>query len=157
MATIVTILFNTVRPDKAFFGQKDAQQVAVVKRLTLDLGFETEIVVIPTVREESGLAMSSRNETLTPEERDKAAVIFRSLSEAKNAYEKGERNPAELAQMVRDLIEAESLARIDYVSVVDADSLEPVDNIDNTDAIIAVAVFFGKVQLIDNIRLNRVQ
>ena len=77
VATVVTILFNTVRPDKAFFGQKDAQQVAVIKRLTTDLGFETEIIVIPTVREGSGLAMSSRNELLTPEEREKAAVIFR--------------------------------------------------------------------------------
>jgi pantoate--beta-alanine ligase len=157
VATIVTILFNTIRPDKAFFGQKDAQQLAVVRRLTADLGFENEIVIVPTVREESGLAMSSRNENLTSEEREKAAVIFRSLSEAKAAFVEGERNPAVLAQMVRSSIDAEPLAHIDYVSVVDADSLEPVDKIDDNDAIIAVAVFFGKVRLIDNIRLNRVQ
>jgi pantoate--beta-alanine ligase len=113
VATVVTILFNTVRPDLAFFGQKDAQQVAVIKRLTTDLGFETEIVVQPTIREESGLAMSSRNENLTPEEREKAAVIFTGLKEAKLAYKNGERNALELTEIVRTAIESEPVARID--------------------------------------------
>jgi pantoate--beta-alanine ligase len=154
VATIVTILLNTIRPDKAFFGQKDAQQVAVIRRLTSDLGFETEIVVLPTVREESGLAMSSRNENLTDEERSKAAVIYRGLNEAKTAFDKGERNAAELNEIVREIIESEPLARIEYISTVDADSLEPIDKIGDSEAIIAAAVYFGKVRLIDNIRLN---
>src|SRR5580765_6501600 len=102
VTTAVTILFNTIRPDRAFFGQKDAQQVAVVKRLTTDLGFETEIVVVPTVREESGLAMSSRNLLLSNEEREKAVVIINALREAKLAYKKGERNASDLAQIVKD-------------------------------------------------------
>src|SRR5438034_2727981 len=92
VATVVTILFNTVRPDLAFFGQKDAQQVAVIKRLTRDLGFETEIVIVPTVREESGLALSSRNERLSDDDRATAAVIINALRDAKTAFKKGERN-----------------------------------------------------------------
>ena len=157
VATIVAILFNTVRPDKAFFGEKDAQQVAVIKRMTADLGFETEIVVAPTVREESGLAMSSRNENLTEEEREKAAVINRALGEAKAAFENGERNASNLTEIVRNTIEGEPLARIDYVSTVNAETLEPLDTIEDTGAIIAAAVFFGKVRLIDNVRLNAKQ
>jgi pantoate--beta-alanine ligase len=157
VATIVTILFNTVRPDKAFFGQKDVQQVAVIKRLTADLGFETEIVIVPTVREESGLAMSSRNENLSAEERERASIIFRALSEAKSAFRNGERNAAELAQIVIGTIESEPLARIDYVSAVDAESLEPIDRIEDNEVVLAAAVYFGKVRLIDNIRLNRKQ
>lgn len=157
VATIVTILFNTIRPDKAFFGQKDAQQVAVIKRLTADLGFETEIVVIPTVREESGLAMSSRNENLSPEEREKAAIIFKALSKAEAAFENGERNAANLAEIVGRTIESEPLATLDYVAAVDADSLEPIDRIEDIEVVLAAAVYFGKVRLIDNIHLNRVQ
>lgn len=157
VATIVTILFNTVRPDKAFFGQKDAQQVAVVKRLTDDLGFETEIVVLPTVREETGLAMSSRNENLTVEERDKAGVIFKGLREGKLAFKNGERNAAKLIEIVTKTIESEPLARIDYLAAVDSETLEPVENIDDKEVILAAAVFFGSVRLIDNIRLNKKQ
>lgn len=154
VATIITILFNTIRPDKAFFGAKDAQQVAVIRRLTADLGFETEIVIVPTIREGSGLAMSSRNENLTDEEREKAAVIYRALSEAKGAFDKGERNASLLTEIVRNTIEAEPVARIDYVAAVDADSLEPIDSIEDNEAILATAVYFGKVRLIDNIRLD---
>jgi pantoate--beta-alanine ligase len=157
VATIVAILFNTVRPDKAFFGEKDAQQVAVIKRMAADLGFETEIVVVRTVREESGLAMSSRNENLTAEEREKAAVINRALGEAKGAFENGERNASNLTEIVRNMIEGEPLARIDYVSTVNAETLEPLDTIEDTGALIAAAVFFGKVRLIDNVRLNAKQ
>ncbi|MFL6467679.1 MAG: pantoate--beta-alanine ligase [Pyrinomonadaceae bacterium] len=157
VATIVTILFNTIRPDKAFFGQKDAQQIAVVRRLTTDLGFETEIIVIPTVREESGLAMSSRNENLSDEEREKAAVIFRALSSAKTAFKNGQRSAAELTEIVRKEIETEPLARIDYVSAVDVESLEPIEKTDDREVVIAAAVYFGNVRLIDNIRLNRKQ
>ena len=157
VATVVTILFNTVRPDFAFFGQKDAQQVAVIKRLTKDLGFETEIVVLPIVREESGLALSSRNAYLSPEDREKAAVIFTGLKEAKIAYKKGMRNTADLAQIVQKTIETEPAASIDYIAVVDRDSLQPIDKIGENEAIIAAAVRFGNVRLIDNIVLNRRQ
>lgn len=155
VATVVTILFNTVRSDLAFFGQKDAQQVAVIKRLTYDLGFETEIVVVPTAREESGLAMSSRNERLTPEEREKAAVIIESLREAKVAFKKGERNAADLAQIVRDRIATEPLANLDYVAVVERDSLQTVDTIGDEEALILIAAHVGPVRLIDNVILNR--
>ena len=157
VATIVTILFNTVRPDLAFFGQKDAQQIAVIKRLTTDLGYETEIVVVPTVREESGLALSSRNRILSDEERQKASVIYRSLREAKIAFKNGERNAARLIEMVQEQIATEPLASIDYVSVVDSRTLEPVEKIGETETLIAVAVRFGTIRLIDNVLLNRGQ
>ncbi|MEJ7848927.1 MAG: pantoate--beta-alanine ligase [Pyrinomonadaceae bacterium] len=157
VATVVTILFNTVRPDFAFFGSKDAQQVGVIKRLTRDIGFETEIVVVPTVREESGLAMSSRNAYLTPELRQKASIIYQALREAKIAFKNGELNGSKIAQIVQTKIESEPAARIDYVAVVDNDALEPVEKIDDKEVLVAAAVRFGKVRLIDNIVLNRRQ
>ncbi len=157
VATVVTILFNTVRPDLAFFGSKDAQQVGVIKRLTRDLGFETEIVVVPTVREESGLALSSRNAYLSDEERQKASIIYQALRDAKVAFKQGERNASNIAQIVEEKIASEPLARIDYVAVVDNDNLEHVDKIDDKEVLVAVAVRFGNVRLIDNVVLNRRQ
>ena len=157
VATVVTILFNTIRADRAFFGQKDAQQVAVVKRLTTDLGFETEIVVVPTVREEDGLAMSSRNTLLSAEERQKAVVLIEALREAKTAFKKGERNAARLTEIVRNRIEAEPAARLDYVSVVERESLQPLEKVGDDEALIAAAVYIGDVRLIDNVILNRKQ
>ena len=157
VATVVTILFNTVRPDLAFFGQKDAQQVAVIRRMTVDLGFETEIVVVPTVREESGLAMSSRNANLSADERENAAVIFKGLREAKLAFRNGTRNASELIEIVHQTIEAEPLARIDYIAAVDAGTLEPVEKIEDNEIILSAAVYFGKIRLIDNVFLNRRQ
>jgi pantoate--beta-alanine ligase len=155
VATVITILFNTIRPDYAFFGQKDAQQVAVIKRLTQDLGFDTEIVVARTVREESGLAMSSRNALLTAEEKRAAAIIYQSLRQAKIAAKDGERNTAKLAAIVRGTIETEPLAQIDYVAVVDTETLAPVEKIGENAALITVAVRFGKTRLIDNTIINR--
>jgi pantoate--beta-alanine ligase len=157
VATVVTILFNTVRPDLAFFGQKDAQQVAVIRRMTVDLGFETEIVVVPTVREESGLAMSSRNANLSADEREKAAVIFKALREAKLAFRNGTRNASELIEIVRQIIETEPLARIDYIAAVDAGNLEPIEKIEDNEIILSAAVYFDKIRLIDNVILNRRQ
>ncbi|MDM7923753.1 MAG: pantoate--beta-alanine ligase [Pyrinomonadaceae bacterium] len=157
VATVVTILFNTVRPDIAVFGQKDAQQLAVIRKMTRDLGFETEIVGVPTVREESGLAMSSRNSLLSDEEREKASVIYQALRSAKLAFKEGQRNASKLAQIVQETLDAEPLAMTDYVAVVDADSLEPIEKIGDNEAMIAVAVRFGKVRLIDNVILNRRQ
>jgi len=157
VATVVTILLNTIRPDLAYFGQKDAQQVAVIKRLASDLGFETEIVVIPTVREESGLAMSSRNSLLSDEEREKAAVLINALREAKTEFKKGERNASDLAQIVRDRMAAEPIARLDYVSVVDRETLRDLDKVGDEEALIAAAVYIGDIRLIDNVILNRKQ
>ena len=155
VATVVTILFNTIRPDFAFFGQKDAQQVAVIKRLTQDLGFDTEIVVVKTVREESGLAMSSRNAHLNSEERQKASIIFQALREAKLAAKEGERNAVKIAEIVREKIETEPLAQIDYVAIVDNETLEPVEKISEGAVLIAVAVRFGLTRLIDNTVISR--
>lgn len=157
VATIVTILFNTIRPDFAIFGQKDAQQAAVIKRLVTDLGFETEIVLMPIIREESGLAMSSRNERMSKEDRAKAAVIFESLKQAKLAFKKGERDAAELAEIVRRGMASEPSALIDYIAVVDMDSFEPIEKVGDDQVLIAIAASFGKVRLIDNVILNRRQ
>jgi len=157
VATVVTILFNTIRPDIAFFGQKDAQQVAVIERLTRDLGFEMEIAVVPTVREESGLAMSSRNERLSDEDRAKAVVLINSLREAKRAFEKGQRNAADLAQIVDNAIEEEPAAVLDYVSIVDRETLQPIEKIGDSEALIAAAIQIGGVRLIDNVILDQKQ
>lgn len=157
VATVVTILFNTIRPDFAFFGQKDAQQVAVIRRLTRDLGFDTEIVTHPIVREESGLAMSSRNAYLTDEEREKASIIYQALRKAKLAFREGERSAARLAEIIREKIQTEPLADLDYVEIVDNETLAPLEKIDDKPTLIAVAVRFGKVRLIDNTILNRKQ
>jgi pantoate--beta-alanine ligase len=157
VATVVTILFNTIRPDFAYFGQKDAQQVAIIKRLTRDLGFEMEIVELRTVREESGLALSSRNALLGEEERDKAAVIFRALREAKAAFKAGEKNALKLTEIMQKVIAEEPLARIDYIAVVGRETLQPIDKVGDNEAMIAAAVYIGDVRLIDNTVLNRKQ
>lgn len=155
VATVVTVLLNIVRPDFAYFGQKDAQQTLVVKRLVRDLAFETEVVVLPTVREESGLALSSRNSYLNEDERRAALVLYRALSRAKDAYKAGERSGSRLAETVRATVAAEPLARLDYVSVSDADSLEQLEKLDDRTVLIALAVHLGKTRLIDNIVINR--
>jgi pantoate--beta-alanine ligase len=155
VATVVTILFNTIRPDFAFFGQKDAQQVAIIKRLAQDLGFDTEIVVGKIVREESGLAMSSRNALLSDEEREKAAVIYKALRAAKIAVKEGERNAAVIAEIVRSTIAREPLAHVDYVAVVDNETLAPVEKIGENAVLIAVAARFGNIRLIDNTVINK--
>lgn len=157
VATVVTILFNTIRPDFAFFGQKDAQQAAVIRQLTRDLGFDTEIVVLPIVREESGLAMSSRNAYLSDEERERASIIYQALRKAKLAFREGERNTARLAEIVREKIQTEPLADVDYVAMVDNETLEPVERIEDKPVLLAVAARFGRVRLIDNTIFNRKQ
>lgn len=155
VATVVTILLNIVRPDFAFFGQKDAQQTLVVKKLARDLALDSEIVILPTVREDSGLALSSRNAYLNPEERQSAAILYQALSRAKESYKEGERSAQRLASIVRATIEMEPRAKIDYISVTDADTLEKIDRLDDHPVLIAVAVKFGKTRLIDNVVLNR--
>ena len=155
VATVVTILFNIIHPDFAFFGQKDAQQTLIVKRLVRDLALDTEVVILPTVREPSGLALSSRNAYLNDEERQSAAIIHRALTRAESAYAEGERNGAKLSGIIRSTIEMEPRAHIDYVSVTDADTLEKLDKLNDRQVLIAVAVRFGQTRLIDNIILNR--
>ncbi|HKP45609.1 MAG TPA: pantoate--beta-alanine ligase [Pyrinomonadaceae bacterium] len=155
VATVVAILLNTVRPDFGFFGQKDAQQALIIKRMVKDLGFDTEIVILPTVREDSGLAISSRNLYLNDEERQSASVIHRALTTAKENFKKGERNAAKLADAVKTTIETEPRVRLDYVNVVDADTLEKIDKVDERPTLIAVAAYVGKTRLIDNTVLNK--
>ena len=155
VATVVAILLNTVRPDFAFFGQKDAQQAVIIKRMVRDLSFDTEIVVSPTVREDSGLAISSRNLYLDAEEQQSAAVIHRALKQAKENYKKGERHAGKLAEIVRATIETEPRVRVDYVSVVDAETLEKLDKLDERPILVAVAAYVGKTRLIDNTMLNK--
>jgi pantoate--beta-alanine ligase len=154
VATVVAILLNTVRPDFAFFGQKDAQQALIIKRLIKDLAFDTELVVLPTVREDSGLAISSRNLYLSQDEQVAAGVIHRALKEAKAAYKGGERSAGKIADVVRSMIEAEPRARLDYVTVADAETLEKLDKLDDRPILIALAVYLGKTRLIDNMVLN---
>lgn len=155
VATVLTVLFNTVRPDFAFFGQKDAQQTLIVKRLVRDLAFDTEIVVLPTVREDSGLALSSRNAYLDGRERVAAAVLYRALRHAEEAYADGERSARRLAEAVRAQIEVEPRAHLEYVSVADVETMERLDKLsDDRPALIALAVRIGRTRLIDNIVLQ---
>lgn len=155
VTTVVAILLNTIKPDFVFFGQKDAQQAAVIKQMVRDLGFAAEMVVVPIVREESGLAMSSRNNYLSSAERKAAAVLNRSLSQAREAYNGGEHHAARLIELVRATIEQEPLARIDYISANDADTLEKLDKIDERPALLSLAVHIGKTRLIDNVVLGK--
>ena len=149
VATVVTKLFNLCEPDVAVFGQKDAQQAAVIKRVTADLDLPVEIVVAPIVRERDGLAMSSRNVYLSPEERTQAPVLKRSLDAAAALYRGGERRSRVIVEAARSLVGSAPLAKIDYVDMVDAKSLAPVDMLESP-ALLAVAVYFGTTRLIDN-------
>ena len=153
VTTIVAKLFNGVQPHKAYFGQKDAQQVTVIRQMTRDLNFPIEIVVCPTMREADGLAMSSRNVYLEPEQRKVATVLFRSLSAAKNAYDKGERDAEKMRSKMKEVLAGEPLAEVQYVSCADYDSLEELDVLKGK-ALLSMAVFIGKTRLIDNFVLG---
>jgi pantoate--beta-alanine ligase len=154
VATVVAKLFNAVGPDKAFFGQKDAQQCVVVRRMARDLDFPLEVVVCPTVREVDGLAMSSRNVYLNPAERQAAPVLYRALSAARQAFESGERRAERLREMVRLTIQSEPLANLQYISCADADSLSELEGEIAAPALLSLAAFFGKTRLIDNLILS---
>jgi pantoate--beta-alanine ligase len=153
VTTVVAKLFNGVQPHKAYFGQKDAQQAAVIRQMTRDLNFPIEIVVCPIVRESDGLAMSSRNVYLDPEQRKAATVLFRSLSAAKDAYDQGEREAEKLRRVMKDVLASEPLAEVQYVSCADYDTLEELDEIKGK-ALLSMAVFLGKTRLIDNFVLE---
>ena len=152
VATVVAKLFNIVQPTRAYFGQKDAQQLIVTKKMVSDLNMNLEVVAVPTVREPDGLALSSRNAYLNPEERRAALVLWKALCLAQELWDKGERSADRLRQEMTSLIESEPLARIDYVSVADQDSLEELEEIDRA-ALVSMAVWIGKTRLIDNIML----
>lgn len=153
VATVVAKLFNATQPHKAYFGQKDAQQAAVIRRMAADLNFPLEVVVCPTLREADGLAMSSRNKYLNEAERKAATVLFRALSAAKNLYEGGERDAEKLRAKMKEVLTAEPLAQMQYVSCADYDALEEVDVVTGK-ALISMAVFLGRTRLIDNFVLG---
>lgn len=154
VCTVVSKLFNIVKPDRAYFGQKDAQQLAVIRRMTRDLSFDIEIVGCPIVREEDGLAKSSRNTYLSDEERKAAVVISRSLKAGREMIENGENSASKVTGAITELIESEPLAKIDYIKAVNANSIEPVENISGR-VLIAAAVYIGKTRLIDNFIVER--
>ena len=153
VATVVTKLINLSGADEAFFGQKDAQQVVVVRRFVEDLNLPVHINMVPIVREPSGLARSSRNRYLSPVEKTAALVLSRSLKKARTAYTGGEKNPEKLKQIVRDELATEKLAVIDYVELNAFPSLKPLPLV-NQEALLAIAVKIGKTRLIDNIILE---
>ncbi len=153
VTTIVAKLFNLVRPDQAYFGQKDAQQVAVIRQMVKDLNFDVRIVDCPIVREPDGLALSSRNTYLDPDQRRDARVISQALFEARAAIESGQRDAAAVRELVRSRIASVPSVMIDYVEVVDADDLTPLQRLRGR-VMIAVAVKIGRPRLIDNIQLT---
>ena len=149
VCTVVTKLFNIVQPHRAFFGQKDAQQLAIIMRMVSDLNMNLEVVGCPIVREEDGLAKSSRNTYLSTEERAAALCLSRAIFKAKEMIEGGERNSARVAQAVTETIEEEPLARIDYVEVVNLGNMQPVETLPER-GLVAIAVYIGSTRLIDN-------
>ncbi len=153
VTTVVAKLFNVFQPSRAYFGQKDAQQAAVIRQMARDLAFNLEIVVCPIVREPDGLAMSSRNLLLKPEERPAALVLKRALDAARAAWESGERDGERLRAIMRAIIAAEPLARLDYVSAADPVTLAEIDG-EASAALLSMAVFVGQVRLIDNTLLG---
>ena len=153
VATVVTKLFNIIQPTRAYFGQKDAQQAIVIKKMVADLNMNLEIVTIPTVREPDGLAMSSRNTYLNPKERLAAIVLYQALSLAQKLWSQGERDAQRLRQEMMELIQKQPLATIDYVSVADAETLDELDTI-RPPALVSLAVKIGSTRLIDNIVLT---
>jgi pantoate--beta-alanine ligase len=153
VTTVVAKLFNAIQPHKAYFGQKDAQQAAVIRQMTRDLNFPVDVIICPTVREADGLAMSSRNKYLEGDERKAATVLFRSLSAAKSAYESGERSAEVLRTKMKEVLESEPRAQTQYVSCADYDTLEELDMIKGK-TLLSMAVILGKTRLIDNVVLN---
>ncbi len=153
VATVVAKLFHIVQPTRAYFGQKDAQQVVVIRKMVADLNIPVEIVVVPTVREKDGLAMSSRNIYLNPQERQAATILFRALTLAQRLWQGGEKDAEKIRSEMIKLIQQEPRAQIDYVSIADAKTVEELNLIDRP-AVVSLAVRIGKTRLIDNIPLG---
>ena len=154
VCTVVSKLFNIVQPDRAYFGQKDAQQLATIKRFVRDLNFDIEIVPCPIVREEDGLAKSSRNTYLNPQERKAALILSKSLTIGRQLVEAGERDANVVATAIRQHLETEPLAKVDYVEVVDFQTVQRVNRIAG-ETLVAIAVYIGKTRLIDNFIVNQ--
>ncbi len=150
VTTVVSKLFNIVEPSHAFFGEKDAQQLRVIKQMVIDLNFPIEIISCPIVREENGLAMSSRNQYLTNEEREQASVIFNALQAGRDLLIAGEKNPQSVRSQISEKISSESYLVIDYVSVADSQTLEEITTEIEGNILVSVAVYLGVVRLIDN-------
>jgi len=150
VCTVVAKLFNSLTPEAAVFGEKDFQQLAIIRRMVRDLNFKVDIIAVPTVREEDGLACSSRNQYLNVEEREQARVLYKALRAAANA---GEKSADKIIALVSNVISESPLAQIDYVEVVNAETLQPI-HIIRSNSLLVLAVFFGKTRLIDNIRLG---
>ncbi len=154
VATVIAKLFGVVEPTRAYFGQKDAQQLVVIRRMVSDLNMNVEVVAVPTMRELDGLAMSSRNVYLDPEERESAVVLYKALSRAQKLWRKGERSAEVLRKEIASLIESEPRATIDYVSIADPETLEELDQIEEL-ALVSMAVRIGKTRLIDSMTLGK--
>ena len=152
VTTVCAKLFNIVQPDRAYFGQKDAQQAVVIRKMVTDLNLNLEIVTLPTVREPDGLAMSSRNSYLNSEEREAASVLYRALTLAQRIWEQGDRDANSIRQKMSGLIQKEPLATIDYVSIANAETIDELDTV-KPPALVSLAVKIGKTRLIDNIQL----
>ncbi|HXZ94867.1 MAG TPA: pantoate--beta-alanine ligase [Dehalococcoidia bacterium] len=153
VATVVAKLFNIVQPSRAYFGQKDAQQVVVIKKMVADLDMGIEVVVVPTVRESNGLAMSSRNVYLSPKERQAATILFKALTLAQQLDKSGEKDAEKIRRQMAALIQKEPLAQIDYISIADAETLQELNLLDRP-AVASLAVRIGKTRLIDNMPLE---
>lgn len=153
VCTVVTKLFNIVNPDRAYFGEKDAQQLAIIRRFVRDLNIDIEIIGCPIIREEDGLAKSSRNTYLSKKERQAALILSQSLNLAKDAINSGERNSSVVIDIISNIIKKEPLAKIDYIEVVDSLSMKPVKTIEKS-VLVAIAVYIGKTRLIDNFTFN---
>ena len=149
VCTVVSKLFHIVQPDRAYFGQKDAQQLAVIRRMVRDLNFDLEIVGCPIIREEDGLAKSSRNTYLSAEERQAATILHKALTKGEELVKAGEKEPEKVIAVIRETIESEPLAKIDYVEMVNFDNMETLEQVEGS-ILTAVAVYIGKTRLIDN-------
>lgn len=152
VCTVVMKLFNIIQPTAAYFGQKDAQQLAIIKKMVQDFNMDVEVVGLPIVREADGLAMSSRNSYLNAQERKAALCLYQSLQQAQHFFQQGLRDPVKLKHHIESALSNEPLAKIDYIEIVDSDTLKSIDKI-NTSALCALAVFIGKTRLIDNLVL----
>jgi pantoate--beta-alanine ligase len=153
VTTVVAKLFNIVQPARAYFGQKDAQQLIVIKKMVADLDMNLEVVAVPTVREPDGLAMSSRNTYLNPQERQAATVLYQALTLAQQLYSQGEKDAEKIRQQMTTLIQKQPLADIDYVSIANNETLEELDRV-NPPVLVSMAVKIGRTRLIDNIVLG---
>ena len=150
VCTVVAKLFHILSPNAAVFGEKDFQQLAIIRRMVRDLDFKIEIIAVPTMREDDGLACSSRNQYLNDEERKQAAVLFKALRAAADA---GKQSAQEIVTLARNVINQAALAQVDYIELVDTESFQPVEIV-RPNSLLVLAVFFGKTRLIDNIRLE---